>query len=287
MKYLFLFTLLWFSFLTAKSQNAPLVVPLWEQGAPGFEDRKDKPEEAKEYWVRQVHNPSITVFEAENPNGAAVLIFPGGGHRLLVFDEEGTKTAKYLNTLGVTGIVLKYRLFREENSPYTLEHAKEDAVRAMRQIRAHAGDWHIDQDRIGIMGFSAGGEVVNMVAFEDFPGDANASDAVEQQPAHANFQIQIYPGPLGIPEKVASNAIPAFLLASNNDACCSETIVKLLEAYRAAKAPVEAHFYEKGDHGFNMGDRSEYKTISHWPGRLADWLEDNHFFAHEIQQTRK
>ena len=131
MKNLILFILLSFNLaITIHSQNTPLVVPLWENGAPGFEDRKNVPEEAKEYWVKNVNNPTITVFKPENPNGAAVLIFPGGGHRLLVFDEEGTKTARYLNTLGVTGIVLKYRLFREKDSPYSIEwtgRARENA----------------------------------------------------------------------------------------------------------------------------------------------------------------
>ena len=280
MKNSILFSLLFIYSLNTYSQNTPSVIYLWENGAPGFEDRKNEPEEAREYWVKNVHNPSITVFQPENPNGSAVLIFPGGGHSLLVFDEEGTKTARYLNTLGVTGIVLKYRLFREKNSPYSTRHPKEDAVRAMRLIRANAADWNIDEDRIGIMGFSAGGEVVDMIAFEDFPGDVNATDVIERNKANANFMIQIYPGPMGIPESVSQDAIPAFLLASNNDKCCSESIIKLILAYRKAGASVEAHLYDKGDHGFNMGDRSEYRSISKWPERLADWLEDNNFFAH-------
>lgn len=279
MKNKLLFILFFIIAISVQSQNDPLVVPLWENGAPGFENKKDIPEDAKEYWVKNVHNPSITVFRPENPNGSAVLIFPGGGHRLLVIDEEGMKTAKYLSTLGVTGIVLKYRLFREEGSPYTIKHPKEDAVRAMRVIRANAAEWKIDEDRIGIMGFSAGGEIVNMLAFEDFPGDKNTSDTIEQKKANANFHIQIYPGPLGIPETVDENATPAFLLTSNNDKCCSEPVLKLLMAYRKAGAPVEAHFYAKGDHGFNMGDRSEYQSLAHWPERLADWLVDNTFFA--------
>ena len=278
MKNTLLSILLFLIVSTVQSQHPPVVIPLWENGAPGFEEKKNEAEEAKEYWVKNVHNPSITVFKPEKPNGSAVLIFPGGGHRLLVFDEEGTKTARFLNTLGVTGIVLKYRLFREKDSPYTIQHPKEDAVRAMRLIRAHAAEWNLDEDRIGIMGFSAGGEVVNMIAFEDFPGDLYSTDAVELKKANANFHIQIYPGPLGIPGEVSSKAVPAFLLGSNNDKCCAEPIVQLLIAYRKAGAPVEVHFYAKGDHGFNMGDRSEYKSISHWPARLAEWLEDNKFF---------
>ncbi len=268
-----------FAAFTAHAQTIPMVMPLWEDGAPGFENRKDVPEEAKDYWVKNIHNPSITVFRPENANGSAVLICPGGGHRELVFDEEGAKTARYLNTLGVTGIVLKYRLFREEGSPYTVEHPKQDALRAMRLIRSHAADWELEEDRIGIMGFSAGGEVVNMIAYGDYPGMENDLDPVERKKANPNFQIQIYPGPAGIPKHVDKDVSPLFILASNNDKCCSEPVVQLLTAYRKAGASVEAHLYAKGDHAFNMGERSEYKTISKWPERLSDWLEDNNFFA--------
>ncbi|WP_394750756.1 alpha/beta hydrolase [Spongiimicrobium salis] len=276
-KYLTLLLFCW-SCLAAYGQQQSFVLPLWKDGAPGFEHKKDLPEKAKDWWVKSIHNPSITVFPAKHPNGAAVLICPGGGHRELVFDEEGTKAAQFLNAQGVTAIVLKYRLFREEGSVYTPMHPKEDVTRAMRLIRSKATSWNIDSDRIGLMGFSAGGEVVNMVAFEKLPGNSTVTDLVEREAAHPNFHIQIYPGPLGIPEKVSSNAIPVFLLASNKDACCSESIFKLLKAYRDAGAEVEAHFYAKGDHGFNMGDRSKFKTISGWPERLSDWLADNQYF---------
>jgi hypothetical protein len=96
----------------------PAIVPLWPNGAPGFEDRRHEPEQAKDYWVRNIHNPSLTVFPApkEKANGAAMLIVPGGGHRELVFNAEGVEPAKYLNDLGVTCFVLKHRLARETNS---------------------------------------------------------------------------------------------------------------------------------------------------------------------------
>lgn len=274
-----IFSVLFLAFSMAIfAQADPIVLPLWENGAPGFEDRKDEAEQAKDWWVKNVHNPSITVFLPEKPNGAFVLICPGGGHRELVFDEEGTKTAKFLNSIGVTAAVLKYRLFREENSPYTPAHPKEDVTRAMRLIRSNAAAWKIGAQRIGLMGFSAGGEVVNMIAFADNPGDEAAKDKVEQYGANPNFHIQIYPGPLGIPEEVDKNAVPVFLLAANRDECCSATIFQMLDVYRKAGAEVEAHFYAKAAHGFNMGDRSDYKTISGWPARLADWMMDYNFF---------
>jgi len=183
-------------FWAINAQNESLEIPLWENGTPGFEEKKDVPEEAKDYWVKNVHNPSITVFKPKKPNGSAVLIFPGGGHKMLVFDEEGTKAAKFLNQIGVTGIVLKYRLFREEDSPYKFKHAIEDGVRAMRVIRSRANEWNINKDQLGVFGFSAGGELVNAISFKDFKGNPTANDEVEQESANPNFNIQIYPGPV-------------------------------------------------------------------------------------------
>ncbi|TXE12302.1 alpha/beta hydrolase [Algoriphagus aquimarinus] len=251
---------------------------LWENGAPGFESRKDEPELAQDWWVRNIHNPSITLFKPEKPNGSFILVCPGGGFRNLGYNGEGVAPAKFLNDLGVTVGVLKYRLFREEDSPYTDVHPTQDVIRAMRLVRSNAEKWGIDSDRIGIMGFSAGGEVVNWVAYDANPGNASSLDHIERFAAQPNFQIQIYPGPLGTPETVASNAPPAFLLAANKDECCSSTIVDIMLAYRKAGADVEMHLYSKDEHAFNMGFRSEFVSINHWPDRLKDWLEDHAYF---------
>src|SRR3972149_6462160 len=120
---------------------APQQIPLWPNGAPGFESRRDEPEQAKDYWVRNIHNPSITAFlpPADKATGAAVIVVPGGGHRELVFDAEGRDAAEFLNELGVAAFVLKYRLAREKDSPYKIEiHAREDAYRALRLRRRPA-----------------------------------------------------------------------------------------------------------------------------------------------------
>src|SRR5579859_1906634 len=120
--------------------QAPQVIPLWQNGAPGFENRRHEPEEARDYWIRNIHNPSLAVFlpAKEKANGAGVLIFPGGGHRELVFNAEGVEPAYFLNNLGIAAFVLKYRLARETNSPYSLQiHPRQDAQRAMRLIRSH------------------------------------------------------------------------------------------------------------------------------------------------------
>jgi len=264
----------------AFAQDQPRVIPLWPNGAPGFESRRNDAEIAKDYYIRNINNPSLTVYlpPKDKANGAAVVICPGGGHRLLVFKAEGEDPGRYLAGLGVAAFVLKYRLPREEGSPYSLEkHPREDGLRAMRLVRNRAQEFGVDPNRIGIMGFSAGGEVVSWVSYTPNDGDANASDPIDRQSARPNFVIQIYPGPLGIPATVTPDAPSAFVLAANDDACCSGPTVKLLQAYRDAKAPVEAHIFAQGGHGFNMGYRSKLDSLKGWPQRLADWLSDNGF----------
>jgi acetyl esterase/lipase len=260
------------------AQSDSLVIPLWKNGAPGFESRKNEPEEAKDYWVKNINNPSITVFfpPAEIANGTAVLICPGGGFRLLVFKSEGLDPAKFLNKLGITAIILKYRLPREPNSPYSLDkQPAEDAYRAMRLVRSYAKEWKIDTNRLGMFGFSAGGEVVDVIAFASGKGNQAASDPVDRLNGRPDFIIQVYPGPLFIPDAVPPTAPPAFLIAGNEDTCCSITVISLLEKYRAARVSVEAHILARADHAFNMGYRSSLKSVKTWPDLLTNWLQDN------------
>ena len=255
----------------------PTVVHLWENGAPGFESRKSEPEEAKEWWVKNVHNPSITVFlpPKEIATGAAVVVAPGGGHSALVYNAEGVDAAKYLNSIGVAAFVLKYRLAREPNSPYQLGvHAKQDAQRAFRLLRFRAGDYGIDPNRLGILGFSAGGEVVHWVAYDPGQGDPAATDPIERQSAKPNFQMLVYPGPLGIPDRVPSDASPAFFVTAFEDEGPFKFIMELMVKFKAAKVLAECHIYAKGAHAFNMGQRSEYVTLKHWPDRMKEWLTD-------------
>jgi acetyl esterase/lipase len=264
--------------LQAIAQQQNPEIPLWPNGAPGFESRRDEPQLAKDYWVRNIHNPSIQVFlpPKEKATGAAAVVCPGGGHRLLVYNAEGVEAARYLNDLGVAAFVLKYRLGREEGSPYSIEkHALADGQRAMRLVRSRAKEWNLDPNRIGIMGFSAGGEVVSMVTYGPSQGDPNAADPVDRVSCRPDFQILVYPGPLGIPDALPANLPPAFLVVTNDDECCSDPVVKVLEKYRAAKASVEVHIYARGGHAFNMGYRTTLKTLKGWPQRLADWLADN------------
>jgi acetyl esterase/lipase len=265
--------------LTAVAQTAPEQIPLWSDGAPGFESRRDEPEQAQDYWVRNIHNPSLTVFlpPADKATGTAVVVVPGGGHRELVFDAEGRDAAEFLNQLGIAAFVLKYRLARERDSQYQLAtHVRDDAYRAMRLVRSRAGDWQIDPQRVGMLGFSAGGEVVAMVAYRSGNGDPKAVDPIDRQNGRPNFQMIVYPGPLGIPnEGVPADSPPLFIVCANDDHGHIEPTIELIEKYRAAGAPVEAHIFARGGHAFNMGHRSELATLKGWPDRMADWLKDN------------
>jgi acetyl esterase/lipase len=265
--------------------DEPLKLSLWENGAPGFEDRKDEPELAQSYWIRNIHNPSITVFlpPEDKANGAAVLVCPGGGHRELVFNAEGVEAAEFLNELGVAAFALKYRLGREQDSPYsTRTHSREDGARAMRLIRSRAAEWGIDPNRLGMMGFSAGGEVVSSVTYGDTKGREDAGDAVERLSARPNFQIMIYPGPMGIPDSIPDDAPPAFLLVANDDRGASRVVFSLLGKYREARRPIETHIFARGGHAFNMGNRSQLVTIKGWTQRVADWMADNNILDPKV-----
>ena len=256
--------------------SAQQVIPLWEKGAPGFESRRNEPEQHDKWWYKNIHNPSLTVFTpaAGKSNGTAVIIAAGGGHRELVFNPEGVEPAQYLASLGFTAFALKYRLFREPGSPYTIENTAQDIRRAMRTVRARAAEWQIDPGRIGVMGWSAGGEVAALVAYPPVAGDPQAKDPVERVSARPDFEILVYPGGEGIPDVIPANAPPLFLLGAADDEYVADVLFDLPRKYHAAHASIETHIYAQGKHAFNMGQRSDYVAIRNWPQRLAEWLED-------------
>jgi acetyl esterase/lipase len=262
--------------LACTSVQAQQVIPLWEKGAPGFESRRDEPEQHQDWWYKNIHNPSLTVFlpAAGKANGTAVIVAAGGGHRELVFNPEGVEPAQFLASQGITAFALKYRLFREPGTKYKVGHTAEDIRRAMRTVRARAGEWNLDPNRIGVMGWSAGGEVAAMVAYPPVGGDAKSADPIERVSARPDFQILIYPGPYGIPDRIPADAPPLFLLGAADDEWVANVLFDLSRKYHAAGASIEAHIYAQGKHAFNMGQRSEYVSIKHWPQRLAEWLED-------------
>lgn len=258
-------------------QPQPQVIHLWPHGAPGSEARRNEAETRPHPWsIANIQDPSLAVYlpPSGKANGTAVVIAPGGGHRELVVDAEGTVPAKYLNGLGITAFVLKYRLAREQGSTLTIDRdTRADGYRAMRLVRSRAAEWGIDRNRIGMLGFSAGGEVLSMVAFGPGAGDPNAPDPIDREDERPNFAMYVYPGPLGIPDVLPSTSPPAFLLVANDDDH-SAFVLSLVDKYRKANIPVEAHLLSGGGHGFNMGDRSKLKAVNTWPQRMADWLAD-------------
>lgn len=256
--------------------SAQQVIPLWKNGAPGFESRRDEPEQHQDWWYKNIHNPSLTVFAPPpgKANGTAVVIAAGGGHRELVFNPEGVEPAQYLASLGITAFALKYRLYREPGSPYTLDNTGEDIRRAMRTVRARAAEWHVDPRRIGVMGWSAGGEVAALVAYPPVAGDPRAQDPIERVSARPDFEILVYPGPAGIPDTIPADAPPLFLVGAADDEYVADVLFDLPRRYHAAHASIETHVFAQGKHAFNMGQRSQFAAVRQWPQRLADWLED-------------
>lgn len=260
-------------------------VPLWEKGAPGSEAFANKPEvltparPGDSRRVSSIHNPSLLVYlpPKEKATGAAMIVAPGGGHQFLSIDTEGINVAEWLNTIGVAAFVLKYRLARETGSPYQVEvHPFADAQRAIRMIRAHAAEWGVDTNRVGIMGFSAGGEVALMASTRFDAGNASAADPIERQSSRPNFQALIYPGIQ--PEKftVTAETPPTFLLAADNDKGPSTAIPTLYLALKKAGVPAEIHIYNSGGHGFGLRQPDPRPNViySTWALRLQDWMAD-------------
>jgi acetyl esterase/lipase len=266
-----------FSWLTLRCAEPPAVIPLWVNGAPGSEARRNEPEQAKDWWVKNIHQPSLTMIQppAGKANGSAVIICAGGGHEALVFNAEGVEPAQYLANLGITAFVLKYRLAREPGSKYSIEKdAAADLRRAVRLVRSRSAEWGINPGRIGVMGMSAGAELTTLVAYYPTAGDAQAADPVERISAHPDFQISIYPGPVGLPEKIPADSPPTFFLCANDDDFHALPMLRLMAQHRALGIPVEVHLYAVGGHGFNLGQRSKFVSIRGWPQRMADWLQD-------------
>lgn len=258
--------------------STPTVVSLWPNGAPGVGARRTERELAADYWVRNVHNPSLTIFRPSRENGAAVIVIPGGAHKLIVWTSEGVNVGTALNRYGLTVFVLKYRLAHDEGSPYAIEDEVTDVRRAVRWVRANAAAYGVDPHRIGIMGFSAGGELVSLEADnmpKSRPAAIDAADAFSDRP---DFQILIFPGPLGVPANDVVHAPPAFIAAGTLDDCCAAPAVALYEQLRTANRSAELHMYAGAGHAFNL-DESNRISIIHWPDRLADWLTDEGFMS--------
>src|SRR5439155_10963574 len=209
----------------ALAADAPEVA-LWTNGAPGSEGMTAKemvePANASHDYLKvwSIHNPSLTVFlpPKEKATGAAVIIGPGGAHQFLAIDIEGYNVAKYLNSVGVAGFVLKYRLAREQGSKYKVEvDALADALRAVRLVRHRAEEWRVDPTRVGIMGFSAGGELAALASTRFDSGNKEASDPIDLLSSRPDFQVLIYPGGRANTLTITKETPRTFLLCADND----------------------------------------------------------------------
>ena len=268
--------------LAASAAPAQERFSLWQGGVPGFEARASIPEESRDYWTKHVNNPSATAYlpDPAKANGTAVLVVPGGGHELLVTTSEGEAVGKWLNERGVAAFVLRYRLFREAGSPYSLDDARADTERGMRFIRAHASQFHVDPHRVGVIGFSAGGELARMVTLSPPVRARGKGDAIDRLPARPDFSILIFPGPLHGDENVTKDAPPIFLAAADDDTCCSQPPIDLLKLYRNSGASAELHIYRAGGHAYNLGERTDLVALKHSPQQIEDWLSDSGLLGH-------
>lgn len=264
---------------TAAVSDEAGVVLLWPDGAPGSEGRSEPEKvrvtDAGDRVVTGIHRPSLTVYlpDAGSATGAGIVVMPGGGHRELWTDHEGHRVAAWLAAHGVSAFVLKYRLAREEGSRYTVEdHALADARRALRSVRRRAAEWRVDPERLGVMGFSAGGELAALAASRAEPGRPDATDAVERESSRPAFQVLVYPGRsasiLPTPQ-----APPAFLLCGADDRQdIAEGLANVYLRFKQAGVPAELHIYSGVGHGFGVR-ASNTGPVAHWLDRVLEWTD--------------
>lgn len=258
----------------------PKEILLWPSGAPGSEG-KTGPEKVRiaeegDHVISGINNPSITPFlpAAEKATGVAVIIAPGGGHSELWIDHEGYNPAKYFQRKGIAAFVLKYRLAREPGSTYTIDGDElADIQRAIRLVRSRAKEWGIDPSHIGVMGFSAGGELAALAAMRFDSAKVNTADVIDGQSSRPDFQALMYPGNAKRFE-VAKNAPPVFIVGGFKDQpAISEGVAQVYLKYKEAGVPAELHIYEAVGHGFGM--RTVNKgAVTGWPDRFIEWLSE-------------
>lgn len=230
--------------------------------------------------IGNVSTPTLTIYRPapEQDTGAAVIICPGGGHHILAYDLEGTEVAEWLNSIGVTGVLLKYRVpFRDPQRRWGA--AVQDAQRAVSLVRSRAAEWKLDPERIGVLGFSAGGQTAALAALFGEERQYDAHDDADQASPRPNFAVLVYTGGLFdkdkqalLPEaKVTGSAPPMFLAHAQDDPVPAANSLLLALALKEAGVPAELHLYAKGGHGFGL--RPTDDPCTHWPERCAEWLE--------------
>jgi acetyl esterase/lipase len=280
------------STFTISAAEPRKTIELWPAGAPGekggLPEEKDtsKPGDnlvAGKPVIRlgNVTKPTITIYRpsARKDTGAAVVVAPGGGYHILAMDLEGTEVCEWLNSIGVTGILLKYRVPKRPDQP---AHAAplQDIQRAMGIIRSQASAWGIDPKRIGVLGFSAGGHLSAALSNNYSERTYPRVDEADEASCRPDFAVLIYPGGLVkkddgdkvSPElKVTGNTPPTFLAMSQDDGVRVENPLFYYLALKNAKVPTELHLYPSGGHGYGL--RPAKDLVTTWPARVADWMK--------------
>lgn len=268
---------------TARIQRG---MPVWPGLAPGetssatgtlqpFRPQEEPPVSR----VTDIRKPTIDVFLPQSPSGVGVLVLPGGGFGKVVPDKEGSETAPWLNDLGIAVFVLRYRT--NETTPQSepaWRRPLQDAQRALRLIRSRAKAWQIDPDRLGVLGFSAGGQVASILHTRGEQADYDAADDVDRQSPSPRFSLLVYPwrvlnanGALLEDIKVTAKTPPAFLVHTHDDASSSLGSVLIYAAMKCHGVDAELHVYRNGGHGYGMRPVSG-SNIGSWPNRATDWL---------------
>jgi acetyl esterase/lipase len=261
---------------------------LWPREAPGEADFKPPapnpkakaPKNDGTLRVALVTEPTMTLFRApaDKANGTAVLICPGGGYNILAFDKEGTEVAQWLNSLGVTAAVLKYRVpRRDQDTPHTAP--LQDAQRGLRLMRQHAGEWGIDAKHVGILGFSAGGHLTVMAGTHWDEMSYPKRDAADALSCRPDFMIPIYPaylgdeknpGPLSPLVRVTKETPPTFCAVTHDDVLRGMNAALFYVELKKANVPAELHIYTRGGHGYGL--RPSENPVHTWPQRCEEWL---------------
>jgi len=266
-------------------------IPIWPKGAPG-EKPLDKPEAdttkptdnliagKRVERIGNVSTPTITIFRPpkEKNTGAAVVVFPGGGYSILATDLEGTEICEWLNSIGVTGVMLKYRVPTRPGRPRGADPL-EDAQRAVGMIRADAAKLGLDPKRIGVLGFSAGGHLAAYLSTNYEKRTYAPVDSADTVSCRPDFTILIYPAYLTVRQEgdkvspeltITQNTPPTFLAQTEDDGVRVETSLFYYAALKNAKVPAEMHLYPSGGHGYGL--RRTEKTVTTWPLRAEEWL---------------
>ncbi|MBI5757479.1 MAG: alpha/beta hydrolase [Planctomycetales bacterium] len=262
------------------------VIDVWPGKAPG-ETKEIGPEEIQPAKpgenppttrITNVSRPTLHVFPApkEKRNGAAIVICPGGGFRILAWDKEGTEVAAWANSIGVTAIVLKYRTPTAERQP-RWQAPLQDTQRAISLVRSQAAEWNVDPARIGVLGFSAGGEIASLAAVRYGKRDYESLDVLDNVSCRPDFAVLIYPagiidekGELKSDYQVSKETPPIFFAHAFNDGVKCEASVQLFLALKKAGVASELHVYSAGGHGFGL--RPSAHPAATWPKRCEEWL---------------